>query len=76
MSKENYLMPVRNTRRMKELGFDETKDLLDSYEKLKAENEELKEKLELIKKVSIPNSQGNSIVPTDLIFGKEQQDDE
>ena len=34
------------------------------------ERDELRSKLDLIRTVAIPNSQGNCIVPTDLIYGE------
>jgi hypothetical protein len=44
--------------------------LVDRVSYLEKERDELKSKLDLIRKVAIPNSQGNCIVPTDLIYGE------
>ena len=38
---DNFKILIRNKRRMNEFGFEETKDLLDAYGKLEAENTEL-----------------------------------
>lgn len=35
MSNNNYKMLVRNMRRMNELGFEDTKSLIDAYEEMK-----------------------------------------
>ena len=72
---DNFKILIRNKRRMNEFGFEETKDLLDAYGKLEAENKGLDDSIHFLvgKLIEVKNKKREAymaIVDWDMYRGR------